>query len=82
MAEQAGRDLILKVLEEVGAMRAEMRERFSAIDERFSTMDERLSAQADTLMLLAANIQRQTTATKVRIDDHEHRLVAVERSGR
>ncbi len=82
MAEQAGRDLILKVLEEVGAMRAEMRERFSAIDERFSAVNERLSAQADTLMLLAANIHRLTAATKVRIDDHEHRLDALERTGR
>lgn len=82
MAEQVGRDLILKVLEEVGLLRTEMRDRLVAMDERLAAMDERLAAQADTLLLVAATVQRLTPSVKDRIDDHEQRVVALERSGR
>jgi hypothetical protein len=70
MAGQEGRELILKVLEDL-----------TEFQKRFDSMDRTLSVQTDSVLLFAETVQWFTSAMKERVEDHERRLVVLERSG-
>jgi hypothetical protein len=74
MAEAAGTEILVQLLDG----QSKLQEQMKGVQEQVKELSVRMDRTNDTLMLFGSVIQQLTQTVKLRIDNHETRIAALE----